>query len=644
MISFRVAVLLMTMVGFHAVADAGHAFCRLDKQGDRWLVRDASDHQIRILGVDQVRWDGMPCERMNWRRPYEEHNRQAYPDRRAWEAETLGRLKSWGFNMLGACSDESLRHRGLLHAIFLNMSEGFCDGENSRWYARFKGVPNTAMPNVFHPDFADYCDRIARERCAPHREDKDLLGYFIDNELVWQAADDPARTAERYFQLTTEAIKRYDPNHLILGCRFAGLDGAPESVWKVAGRYCDVVTFNCYPWADLVRNCVLDAKGGRSIVSRFEEIHRLTGRPLLITEWSFPALDTGRPCLNGAGQRFSTQEERVAATELFARTMLAQPYILGHSYFMWLDQPALGTNGEFPEDCNYGLVSETGVPYESLVRMFTALNQEARSCGKSFPAPRVKPASHSRRGPSTADAFRSMTSEVCDPVGFERSGDRWRMTNGRVCLSGSCTSGVEMVGAVSRDGVSFGRYNGMVQVLTATGESLWITADTITDVSFASADSSGEVLITGVGRCGGVAVEMVHRITLSTHTAQFLCEVVRIRNIGQDEFTLRRIYLCPLFAGTIAGVRKGVPNLWKGPRECHWEMSDGRSYGMYSSDSSAEWFNLWIDQEGRQHPDINFLPNGTVRLSSGQVYVPNLPMGAIAVLQGGASSAPEPGG
>ena len=54
--------------------------------------------------------------------------------------------------------------------------------------------------------------------------------------------------AERYFRVTTEAIRRHDPNHLILGCRFAGLDGAPVALWKAAGRFCDVITFNL--WVD----------------------------------------------------------------------------------------------------------------------------------------------------------------------------------------------------------------------------------------------------------------------------------------------------------------------------------------------------------------------------------------------------------
>ncbi|GIX08057.1 MAG: hypothetical protein KatS3mg115_2460 [Candidatus Poribacteria bacterium] len=46
------------------------------------------------------------------------------------------------------------------------------------------------------------------------------------------------RVAEQYFRVCAEAIRRHDPNHLILGCRFAGY--APRSVLvgmkKLGGR------------------------------------------------------------------------------------------------------------------------------------------------------------------------------------------------------------------------------------------------------------------------------------------------------------------------------------------------------------------------------------------------------------------------
>ncbi|MBM3861167.1 MAG: hypothetical protein FJ395_16180 [Verrucomicrobia bacterium] len=43
----------------------------------------------------------------------------------------------------------------------------------------------TGFPNVFHEKFPAYCDTIASERCAPHRDDPWVIGYFLDNEIQW---------------------------------------------------------------------------------------------------------------------------------------------------------------------------------------------------------------------------------------------------------------------------------------------------------------------------------------------------------------------------------------------------------------------------------------------------------------------------
>ena len=54
--------------------------------------------------------------------------------------------------------------------------------------------------------------------------------------------------ADKYFAVTTAAIRKHDPRHMILGCRFAGR--APD-LWDVCGRYCDIVTLNFYERVNL---------------------------------------------------------------------------------------------------------------------------------------------------------------------------------------------------------------------------------------------------------------------------------------------------------------------------------------------------------------------------------------------------------
>ncbi len=53
-----------------------------------------------------------------------------------------------------------------------------------------------------------------------------------------------AVVADQYFELSVAAIKAADPNHLVIGSRFGY---QPHSnVIAAAGRYLDVISFNCY--------------------------------------------------------------------------------------------------------------------------------------------------------------------------------------------------------------------------------------------------------------------------------------------------------------------------------------------------------------------------------------------------------------
>jgi len=100
-------------------------------------------------------------------------------------SNTLARLKAWGFNNLGGGGDRKLYHQGLSHTEFLGF-DGVCYGSDPERYIRAAtGGPMTAMPNMFHPQFAAFCEDLAAKRCAPCRDDRDLLGYFLDNELSW---------------------------------------------------------------------------------------------------------------------------------------------------------------------------------------------------------------------------------------------------------------------------------------------------------------------------------------------------------------------------------------------------------------------------------------------------------------------------
>ena len=181
--------------------------------------------------------------------------------------------------------------------------------------------------------------------------------------------------ARKYFEATTAAIREVDPNHLILGCRFAGFGSADPVVWEECGRFCDAISVNSYPMVDLDRGIAVSgfAQHDRPIADIIRERARPAGKPVIMTEWGFSALDSGLPCTHGAGQRFFTQRERAEATSIFARTMWALPECAGYVYFMWCDEPAVGKNGPKSENTNYGLVNADDEPYEEQVAALSAV-------------------------------------------------------------------------------------------------------------------------------------------------------------------------------------------------------------------------------------------------------------------------------
>jgi len=416
--------------GWEGLKGKASGFFRVEQAKGTWWVIDPFGNAFYIIGTDHASFKVHWCEKLGYA-PYSRNCEKIYGTEEKWSDSTVGRLLSWGFNSLGANSSLFIRHRGLAHTEILGMGTMFAGMENitprTTW---------TGFPNVFSSRFEKYCDKLAQKICAPVKDDPWLIGYFIDNELEWygtagkgifdDAFSKPAENsakkaivemlinkynkinmfneawgtnlykfeelyelkklpgsaspqaqadrrdfirlaAEKYFSITSAAIRRHDPNHMVLGCRFAG--SAPD-VWDIAGRYCDIVSVNCYRTVDLEKGILADGFE-KDLASWYGSAKR----PMMITEWSFPALDAGLPCKGGAGQRVPIQKDKAFAFTVFQKLLFATPFLVGSDYFMWADEPELGISKTFPEDSNYGLVNVNDEPYTLLTRAATDLHQ-----------------------------------------------------------------------------------------------------------------------------------------------------------------------------------------------------------------------------------------------------------------------------
>ena len=415
---------------------AGSGFFRTAEVDGRWWLVDPEGKPFFAVGTDHVSYYAHFCEKLGYA-PYHRNVQAKFGSEEAWAASAIERLKAWGFNELPAGHSPSLRHHGLPHILFASLGSsfarhewicepiawtGFPDVFSPRWesHCRFNarkivqdslGDPwciGTFIDNELEwfgkqGQLVDEVFQRNGQSAAKHALWQWLQQQYgnvteINRQLATHYADEAgflastnvpktsvaltqvrdgflALIAERYFSIAAKALRDADPNHLVLGCRFAGR--VPQPVLAAAGRYNDVFTFNTYPRVDFENLWSPDGTGGviERVPRELGEYFAVAHKPIIITEWSFPALDSGLPCQHGAGMRVDTQEQKAACYRIFANAMADLPFLIGYHYFMWADEPALGISSTFPEDSNYGLVNEKDETYETLVKAATEVNR-----------------------------------------------------------------------------------------------------------------------------------------------------------------------------------------------------------------------------------------------------------------------------
>ena len=338
-----------------------------------------------------------------------------------WSDIALAELRRTGFNTVGNWSDFHIA--SLARFPYVRPLEWGTDLETPFVYRDF--------PDVFHRHFKDDARRYA-EQLLISAEDPAMIGYFLMNEPEWGFADETpaagmlfntprcesrkelalslearyqtdtalaaawgnaatfARVAEgewrtplsarakqdlaefsaimsvRFFKTLSEACRSVDHNHLNLGVRYY----KPPPDWALAGmRTFDVFSMNCYkqrvPEQDL------------------DEISSTLGKPVLIGEWHFGALDAGLPA-PGIGH-VRDQAARGQAFRVYLENAAAHPSCVGAHYFILYDQSALGRfDGE---NYNIGFLDVCHRPYEPLASAARASHERLYQVASGQVAP-----------------------------------------------------------------------------------------------------------------------------------------------------------------------------------------------------------------------------------------------------------------
>jgi hypothetical protein len=213
-----------------------------------------------------------------------------------------------------------------------------------------------------------------------NRDNPWIIGYFVGNEPAWirqearlcdlilAGSDRPIRTALQKFLQTEDTperkkmfihntfrsflqtvrttMKRYDPNHLNLGIRFAGLNTSDESLMDICRHSFDVISFNCY---DLAPN--------KETLDRALE---MTGRPMIIGEYHFGTVDRG---LAQSLWQVYSEKERGVAYRYYTEQGYSHPGLIGTAYFIGSDQDLMGRSLD-GENYTCGIVDVTDRPYK----------------------------------------------------------------------------------------------------------------------------------------------------------------------------------------------------------------------------------------------------------------------------------------
>jgi hypothetical protein len=249
------------------------------------------------------------------------------------------------------------------------------------------GAEVMGIPDVWSKEFSDNIEKRAKEQLIPQKDNPWLIGYFIGNEPPWpnreslavtsilegpdtetqkalmkflEAGDNHDRrvefckiTFQKYLDLVTSAIRKYDPNHLILGIRFGGMP--PDYIVEMAKIF-DVYSLNTYAY--------------KPNPDYLDKVYSLTGLPILIGEYHFGT--PGRGMAAGLCQ-VKDQYNRGVAYRYYTENAFSHPAVIGAHWFQWSDQANTGRGDG--ENYNIGIIDVTDRPYKDLVEAITIMHK-----------------------------------------------------------------------------------------------------------------------------------------------------------------------------------------------------------------------------------------------------------------------------
>jgi len=383
---------------------AATGFFRVEKRADRWWIVDPEGYPFIHRGVAVFRPANSDLQK--------EALAKKYGTAETWIKQESQLLKDNGFNGTVAWSDvERIRQseNPLVYTVIVSPMGSYKSEHQKKFGGKYKVAGwqgfRFDLAMVFDPEFDAHVEKTISV-IAKYASDKNLLGYFTDNELPWKndaldrhlnflAKDEAGYIAakkwlderkgkdasvaeindedrlafsgfyfETYLKKVAAAVRKYDPNHLYLGCRFnqESEELKNPEIFKVAGKYMDIVSINHYRKWEPVQSIMADWASW-------------SGKPFIITEWYTKGEDSGLPNKSGAGWNVPTQTDRGYFYQNFTIELLKSKACVGWHWFTYQDNDPLDLRTDpSNRDSNKGIVSSLFVPYSPLLENMKILN------------------------------------------------------------------------------------------------------------------------------------------------------------------------------------------------------------------------------------------------------------------------------
>ena len=355
-------------------------FFRAEHIDGRWWLISPEGNAFFSLGLNHAEETDLlhPNNRHVWEKKY--------GSREAWIAGVLDDLPRFGFNTLGwtqqwIAGDHEI-DADWLNRIDLRHSSGWSSAElrGARTpyvqTIRFAEIENwngnPRFPDVFSHDFQDYCDHLARRIGGAHRDDEMLIGYFFVDIPAWLphasgrnfpglAGLTPEKyerrlsdIARKYYEVTAGALRRSDPDHLVLGDRYNGNKGIPPVVLEAASPHIDVLSVQYFPGRTgaALQQMRTDLSGWAAA----------TGKPVILAD-----VGNHAPTALHAARwdALTDQHERAANYVAAFEAVVDQPWLVGWHWCGYVENSVRG----------WGLKNHLDEPYQEFVAPITEFNE-----------------------------------------------------------------------------------------------------------------------------------------------------------------------------------------------------------------------------------------------------------------------------